>query len=768
MNKISSLAPFIEKGIYTVPLNGSKIARDDKGKKHGFSFPSDWQKTHSATLNETATAIGGLLTGKDGLVAIDCDDFKTYTLFRTLDPEYTAYFDSIGKLDPQGNPLECGTILYKHTEQAPDSFRSTSGYDLDYYSGTGLVFLPTEKNETKTTWYADDNHLYNHKQELVEFKPLPELVIQLLALIHGQHQPNTTTATDTHKRGRGFLGRVLIEEEMIKDIYIPNYFKLLTPQEYRSTIYNNQGHLHPNDIQGSGHTYLFKIACRLAGDNTVSPDLFRATMDYISNLWDNPYPASQLEKTIVAPIVSGRQTNSDGEPYWEYDEEWEQQSGFYLVDKRDSALTHIFYDEQQKATYIHNTLLDKHTYIEKPSALLAHLQMTCGLYDSKELAQQIDVINTYARPNEDYGLSDDRREFNVFKPTEELLILRKPELHTKYKKPDEFIAYMEHFIPSEEQRSYLLRLLRTKLTTFGYSPVVPYIIGVQGSGKDTIVDIASHILGLSYVAKGIDAKVWLEKHNGWLRNKYIVQLNELGDTIGNPQDRKRAVGILKNYTGSKTFECRSMGIDAYQYPQTAMFILTANSSPLTIDDTDRRLFYVNTPNTFASSSQCLASDPTVIHRAIMSQIKDIAYYLSTEYTNLQGHEYINAPHTEGRGEMIFMSQTYSDKIAWALKQGEFDLLYEWLIVPQDIFYINEERPDSLTLNDLVKAYYHHAGDIKGDGEHIMKSAMKKQHFKYANEFYTIPNLTAYDGSMIDSDEEDIELPNIREPREEGL
>ena len=762
MTPITTIQPFIDLDLLTVPLNGKDITRDSKGKKKGYSFPSNWQKQFSEEANELSTPIGGLLTGGKGLVAIDCDDTATYHLFKTMDKGYNAFMDSIGKLDKDGNPIECGTILYKATDIAPPSFRGTKGNDIDYFNGTGMVFLPTVKNTTKTTWLEDEEgNLYNHLEQPIEFKEIPQEVIGLLELIKAQPTPSKTLDTTTvAKKGRGFLAKVLEPLDLAKGVYYPTITKILTPKEYRGNLYKSQGHLHPNDIQGSGHMYLFKIACAVASDNTVDKDLFIDLMDYINELWDEPMSSKDLNKSIVAPIVSGRQTNSNGEPYWQYDENWDNGVGFTVIEKRDHALLEVFYDPQKMSYYIYDVGAEHIINMQKRSDLINHLRGISGTIDQKSMDASMDNIHTFSLPNNDYGYFNDDRDFNLFKASEALKILNEPTQWTdNYKIPTEFIAFIEHFIPSEQQRNYFLKLIRTKLTTFGYSPVVPYIIGVQGSGKNTIMTVLQNILGKQYVLTDVGGEQFLEKYNSWLMDKYFIQLNELGDTVTTSGDKRKAQGILKNYTGSQDFECRRMHTDPFTYEQKAMFIMTANLSPLTVEDTDRRLYYISTPNTFDHSPQCLASDPVTVYKTIMAQTNDIAYWLATEFTNLQKQDYSRAPEAEGKQEMIFGSLNSSTKIAWALVNAEFDLLMEWLVDPRTIFNATVTN-NKVELTALAEAYHHHS--TSDDPDTVMKLAMKSQGAKILfgtgnKPYYIIPHISDYDGCIIDEEEDAEEI-----------
>ena len=773
MQPIENIQPFIDLGLFTVPLNGHRIYRDGKDKK-GYSFPSDWQKHFLRELNELSTPIGGLLPTADTIVAIDADDDATYDLFRSLDPTNTAYFDSIAKVDKEGKPLKSGTILYKGHESIPPSFRATNGSALDFYSGTGLVFLPTVKNETKTVWQEDEEgKLHNHKGELVVIKDMPQVVKDLISIIKLKPPVEKGIGeTATHSRGKGFMGRKLPNYDLEGDTYHPELSRYLTPKEYRSPLYMKQGHLHPNDIPNgsSGHIYLFKIASILAGDNTVDKTLFRDTLYYFNNLWDNPMSTKLLEKTIVVPILRG-QLNPKGEAYWQYDEDWETVGGYTATAKRNFEQLEVFYDSSKQQYYIHSLENDTVQSIGDINNLTKYLRGAVGLVDQKEIFTEANDIHTFSLPTQDFGYFNNGQDFNLFKASKELQILNDPEAYKdSYKIPSEFIAYIEHFIPSEEQRNYFLSFIRTKLTTFNYSPVVPYIIGVQGSGKNTIMTVLQRILGGSqYVKTDVGGEQFLEKYNSWLMDTYFVQLNELGDTLTSQNDKKKAQGILKNYTGSKEFECRAMHTDTFTYPQTATFIMTANHSPLSIEDTDRRLYYIATPNTFDHSPQCQEVDPVTIYEAILGQTEDIAYWLATSYKNLQPHEYIRAPEAEGKMAMIFESLNSSTKIAWALDNGHFDMLMEWLIAPMEIFNADVAN-DKLWLSNIAEAYSHHSST--DDTERVMKLAMKAQGFKLKFGslngatnvgYYTIPHISDYDGCQqpLDEEAEDIELEEIR-------
>ncbi len=675
MHPIQDISPFINLNLHTVPITGTRLYRNPKGKKTGYTFPTDWQEKYKATLNDESKALGGLLTVKGGIVAIDCDDTQSYDLFRQLDPENTAIFESIGKLDNKQNPVSSCTILYTHTKDLPPSKRLKGKMDLDWYNGTGMVFLPTEANETKESWHVDtEGNLLNHNKDKVVIKPMPPIVLQVLNIILAKDVEiiEKSVANTTHsRRTKGYLGKVLNNfnfKDLAEDrTYIPELSKLLTPLEYRSALYHKQGHIHPQDV-GVRHDYLFSIMCRLAGDNTVDPDLAKDVIMWVNSLLDPPRSEPQMRKEVYGGIISGKQTNPAGEPYWEYDENWESLRSWTAVTKDGGELLDIFYDKFRRSYIVYNTETDYlDTFTKKGEVMEYIVSTTIGDFNQKEVQQDMNLVKTLVEPTEDFGYINDDTEFNLFKPTKALRILNDPTRYEQhYKEPTAFINYMEHFMPNEQQRTYFLSLIRTKLTTFDYSPVVPYIIGVPGSGKGLLMTILANLVGDEYVAKEVSGGLFISPFNkGWLENKFFANLNELAEGLQNKSERTKAIGDFKLYSGSEYFQCHGKGRDPYTAPQRAMFIMTANSNPLAIEDNDRRVYYITTPNTFDSSPQCRAADSSRdIYKTIVSQMEDIAYYLATEVENLSANEYTTAP--KNKDKMKAILETSKDDVERAV------------------------------------------------------------------------------------------------------
>jgi len=736
LTNITDTSQFIDRGYWTAPLGGKHIVRDSKGKKKGFNFFTSWKELYSNTRNQVPSPIGVILTGKGkNIVAIDCDCTKSYHLFKALDPTNTAVAVSVGKLDKDGEPIECGTFLYAYTDSLPANKSMKGQYDIDWINGVNSIFLPTEDNKTKLSWKEDEEGtLYNHDGEVVAISPMPQLVMDTLNAIIAfkeseVEQTKSVAKTIYNQRARGYLGRILPNLEMEEGEYNPEVTKLLTPRELRSKLYLSQGHLHPNDIDGGYHNYLFSIACNLAGDNSVDPQLATQTIEYINNLGEDPIPHKKLHQQVIDGIVSGRQLNQFGEPYWRYDANWESLRSWTAVAKTNGDLIDIFYDQFNKDYFVYNTQTDRIMVFTKRGEVFEHISATTiEAYNQKEVISDMSNVQTVISPKEDFGYIEEDTKFNLFKPTKALRILADhTEYEPHYKEPTEFISYIEHFIPDEQQRIYFLSLLRTKLTTFDYSPVVPYIIGIAGSGKGVLMTIIERIMGREYVSRDVSGQMFISPFNkGWLEHKFFVNLNELAEGLQNKVEKTKALGDLKLYTGSDHFKCHGKGRDPYDAPQNAMFIMTANHNPLPIEDTDRRVYYISTPNTFDSSPQCQASKSSNdVYNTIINQTEDIAYWLATEVTNLKGNDYTTAPHHAGRNTIIFDSLPIGEKLVWALAKKEFKLIDNYLYEPIELFeHVNEGR---VYLENLVNAY-NQIGNVE-DMDKVLKGLMKRYGFK---------------------------------------
>ena len=656
---------FIDAGWHTVPLKG-ELRRLEDGKKTIPQFESNWNKKYSKTFNTHECPLAGALTGKlSNIIAIDCDNEQTFELFKNLDPDYSFIFLSKGK--PEGG----GTIIYRYDSTVPTFSIKNEFVKLDFFSDGGFVYLPTEENHTKVDWEE-----YKYLNKLPDLKDIPKTALALLATFSMKATKTVETtqaSTQTHSVGNR-LGPML--EKFIKDKkYDPVLFRILTPKSFRELPkYVTQGHLHPNDVpEGRGSEYLSKISAILGADISVNVETYISTMQLVNSLWKESMPNDRLMATIINPMIEGRST-VDGKPIWQYDQHWEKMG--FIATSLNGDYIEAFYDDVKGQYYLINYTVpyirsynEKRTLITTLRTLLGR-----GLSEAQfDIGKQI--IRTHVNPSKEFGHIEGSDQFNLFRQTQHLSVLTNPSAYTtQYKRPETIIKYFETLVPDDFMRQYLLRFIKTKLCTFNYSPVVLYLIGTHGSGKDTLTNILGRIIGQDYVAKP-DTKVFLEPYNGWIMDKYFVQLDEYGNKLTRSTDKQEALGKIKSYSGSQEMQVRAMRMDGFNYKHSLTFIVTANSNPLPLESEDRRVAYIKTPNRLDRQDWVIESGgiAEVINR-IFSEIMDFCYYLATEVDMLNSDDYVVAPDTKDKEDLILESMPASDLITHYLVKQRYDKL----------------------------------------------------------------------------------------------
>jgi len=594
---MKDIQPFIDLGFYTVPLTG-KLKRLEDGHKTTPGFEKQWKVKYQNEFNDNATELGGAITGAiSNIIAIDCDDQTTYDMFSALDNNNTFHFVSKGK--PKGG----GTIIYKYPEgSALESFSIQSPLlNLDFYSDNGFVYLPSRANETKKRW---DYASYN---DLPSLCAAPETVLKLLLNFQLQYtlgKGQVKEAVMNPIKGRANYLAPQIELLIAKKAFIPSLFRIITPKDFRDLPqYKQHGYLNPENVpEGRGSEYLSKVSAILGADPSISRDLYTNAMNIINGLWPNPMIKATLDTTVMNPMVDGH-ANINGEVIWQYDEHWKTRGLAFTTKLGEAA--EVFYDDIRACYYLINYTNDMIKQFHKEGALMEYIEpVAIALPARKELKMMCPVVRTTLEPTIPFGFFNEdefNRQFNMFRQTPALAILNEPEEYKElYNRPNTILKFLDTFIPCPIMHRYLLGFLKRKLTTFKYSPVVLYFLGAHGSGKDTFINILSAILGENYVARPT-AKEFLEQYNGWMVDKYFAQLDEYGNQLHTLADKEMALGKIKAYSGKPQMQIRQMRTDGFPYTHAMTIIMSANSNPLMVEDGDRRLALIETPNVLKSA-----------------------------------------------------------------------------------------------------------------------------------------------------------------------
>jgi hypothetical protein len=663
---MSGIQPYIDLNWHTVPLNG-ELKRNEDGSKTIPKYQSNWRERYQEERNVKNSKLGGTITGKvSGIIAIDCDNATTWAMFRTLDPYNDFVFISKGK------GKEAGTLIYQYNEELAQNFSiNEDGLALDFYSNNGFVYLPTTSNKTKVPL----------AEPLPNIPELPDSVVSLLTRLYkSTRQVATDTSTqNTNLFTANFLAPLVQQFVQSRGDYMPGLFRIITPKRFRQTKqYLESAHLHPNNVpEGEGSTYLSSVSAILGSDVSISQELYAEAMVYINELFDDPMPQSRLDSTVVDPMLNNK-SSIDGVQIWKYDDQWEQYRSIFTT--KDQSTLEIVYDDLAKVHYSVDSSRGIYSSFARDTDLYNHLQaVTATPKTKKDIIHSVPLVRTVTYPHKPFGFNagndSTKRDFNTFKATPALHIFYEPEDYAeKYKKPEITLKFFESLIPDPLMQDYLLSFLKTKLSTFKYSPVVLYFLGVPGSGKGTFVRIIEEIFGL---VPSPSASEFLDKFNRWVMGAYFVELDEYGDSLSTMREKEEAVGKLKAMTGKRKVDIREMRMNSYTYEHNMTFIMTANKNPLMLDDNDRRIALFNTPNVLADQEWVEEKGGIeIVFNTIIDTVNDFCYYLATEVKPLSAADYMRPPMFEGKFELIADNMHAAARIAYCFKQRKFDYLTE--------------------------------------------------------------------------------------------
>lgn len=713
---IKTIEPFIELNWHTVPLKG-KLERLANGKKTTPFFEDNWLAKYTKDRNTQVTDIGGAITGKvSDIIAIDCDNTITFEIIKKLDPTNRFIFMSKEKRDGLGNLLVAGTFVYKYVEELCDSYKlHDNTMSFDFLSNNRFMYLPTEANRTKEAFDLDDAHLA---------EPPPQIIALLKSL-----KPVQITKDDKaleHKTWRSHLAPQADRFTKTKKV-TAEFFRVITPYDFRNLdSYIEKGFLHPDDVpDGRGSEYMSKISAILGADESIDDDLYINTMMTINECFSTPLPKVRLSSTIIEPMVEER-ASIDGVPIWKYNENW-QDDTLSIVTKRNNLID-AFFDPDRLQYYIADSVSESVKRFSRDAEFFSYIEtVAVEPPNKKETKQRLPLVNVVSSPAYYFGFFTDKgneQAFNTFSPTPALRIFKDPKLHaSKYSRPDTILNYLESLIPDNYMRNYLLKFLRRKLDKFEYSPTIIYLLGVSGAGKDTLVAVIQQLIGSDAVARPT-VREFLEMYNGWILDKYFIQLDEYGNQLSRFDEKESALGKIKAYTGKQEVQIRAMRTDGFNYTHSATFIMTANQNPLFLDNDDRRVALFNCPNKLANELwvQEAGGISEVIER-IDREILDFAYYLATEIDSLSKDDYMQPPETADKKLLIASKFSAGQKIAFLLGAKMF-VEVEKLGREFDVPKIFDGAPEGRMYEEELFDLYYEMTDGKGT-KRGLTSAMKE-------------------------------------------
>lgn len=686
--------PFIDLGWYVMPLHGD-IKRLENGKKELPTFPSNWKEEYTKNFYDPKSKgnaparTGAFITGKrSGAISIDCDNKETLEMFRALDPEYNFIFHSRGK-EAGG-----GSIIYSLTPEYEDlaSFKIHNGIiELDYQTNDLLQFLPTAGNKSKIEWGM------NELKDMPELTEPPKAVIVFLRHMRSIQETTksivnedgdlTVTAVSTHYKHLA----PYIESFLSIGKFAPELFRILTPKDggFRDLPqYKKERTLHPDNVpDGMGNDYLKSIMGVLVCDNSVSGTLFKKMVKAVNKMWTKPLSAGVIDKMIKYQL-----TRTDK---WVYEEDWHEKVSLILTNY--GTLVNVFYDPIIRTYYALDTEfgMSLFSHVDQLPKHLNSIVQGGRLYKTNEMFSYLENKQTMMSPVLPFGdiPSKDSKSslgrYNLFCRSRAYDILLNPKDYADEfadKIPHTTLAFFDHLIPDKIMRDYVVRFLLTKMTSMKFSEVVLYFLGVQGAGKNLLVDwlgefckntSSSTASESSKTVIDVDKDNFISKYNQWLAYAMFANLDEFGEKTLNANEDGRVLAQLKSYTGKSAFQLRAMNNDPVAAFHFCTFVFTANKNKLSIDLGDRRIVLVDTPNKWDECEYVKnnGGKSKVIERLFKEQ-ELWAYYWRTTYKPLSDDDFRTPPETPFKKALILKHLNPSKKIAALVKEQLVDAFVE--------------------------------------------------------------------------------------------
>lgn len=149
-----------------------------------------------------------------------------------------------------------------------------------------------------------------------------------------------------------------------------------------------------------------------------------------------------------------------------------------------------------------------------------------------------------------------------------------------------WIRFMEHLIPSADERGHVSRLLATLFARPGVRMKYGLLLAsaMQGVGKTTLCEIARRLVGERNCSTPTAQQVIDSSFNSWIGGKRLVFVNEIYEGKG-----WTAYNKLKTYVTDATIRVNEKFLPEYTVPNWAHFILCSNSElALRLEEQDRR------------------------------------------------------------------------------------------------------------------------------------------------------------------------------------
>lgn len=653
---LKDIGIFIDSGWNTIPYDSIKY---ENGKKVA-SPPIKW-KEFVITKNSKRSRAGAVICDK--VLVVDCDSLEATKKF--LDIAKIEGIESIDDLVKDGVEEKIGLVV-----------KTTKGYHF-YFNNTGefgdlrdekidiqatnkrIVYLPSETSEGKEI-------IAINKVLSEDFKTYKIVLTDINNNIKEWFKSlSKEDSAIEAKKVRYTLGTPLAKIPLGSNLF----FKRLTPKSYKEDsfyreIIDKQGYLHPNDIRdGDGNDYLISIAGILCSDPTIDINDFWKIMEFVNSLWDYPLSQEDLEKKVEAYPMN----RYAGCPFV-YDEKWEEmQYSFIDVDGNDIMMV---YDLKTSKYIIANLSTDTILTKNSSDAVSFYANRTGEKIGNAKLASILIGVNVEFNPLAPFGLSEDKK-FNIYKHSKYLEILNSDYAYAKHEIEDsktcKALPFFKHLF--KDSTEYFLRFLKTKFTTFKYSPTTFCLFDDEGgAGKGALEVFLGRFIGMDKITR-IPYDTFQSKFTSDYEGKLIIFFNEF------PEDfkiRKSNTDKIKEITGSPTSKIEKKGCDPYEVINYATHFITSNRISVEIREGDRRFCVVQCDKKFDDVFYSGYFDEMTSD----AELSKLAIYLREFVQPLSYKEYMSPPMTIAKELFVDCNESDLDVMVRRLCEQDYDSIYE--------------------------------------------------------------------------------------------
>lgn len=210
------------------------------------------------------------------------------------------------------------------------------------------------------------------------------------------------------------------------------------------------------------------------------------------------------------------------------------------------------------------------------------------------------------------GLRADRKYFDSSKPTGFINDTPNGVYVNVYRKSGEgfkkgdctpFLELLNVLFEEKEDQQLMLKIMKW-VTMYAGNPrkrltFAPFITGIEGNGKSTIVAILAQLIGREYVSAP-SAKALDSEFNGFMVGKFLVNIDELPYTGKNDYAER-----LKEWITQPYISIRQMKTDAYQAQNIGNFFITSNHASALMQSAENTRF-CNFKTRFKNQEEFLA------------------------------------------------------------------------------------------------------------------------------------------------------------------